>query len=419
LVFGGAYGTVYAIVRRSQHRLGWEQFNNNGRRFMIAQEALSGIKDVKMLGREAELMRRFAEPSQRYSIAAAHNQIVSRIPRYALEMVAFGGILVILLITIRKGGDVTRLLPQLTLYAFAAYRLMPALNELFASVITMRFNTAALESLHNDLTDRWRGGSSARHAVEEQPPAFDHTSDVLLELAGVAFRYPGADRATIEDVSFTVRRRQVIGFVGATGAGKTTIVDLILGLLPPTDGEIRIEGVPLSEATSRQWRARCGYVPQDVFLSDDSIAANIAFGIPVSEVDVQAVHRAATTAQIHDFIKGLNDGYETVVGERGVRLSGGQRQRIGIARALYHNPEVLVMDEATNALDSVTETAVIDTIHRLAHKKTLIVIAHRLSTVRDCDRIFLIDEGRIAAEGTFPELHQTSARFRAMVGEPQ
>ena len=416
-VFGGAYGAVYAVVKRSQHRLGWEQFNNNGRRFMIAQEALGGIKDVKMLGREAEFMRRFDEPSRRYAVAAAHNQIVGRIPRYALETIAIGGMLLVLLYAIRQGRAVGPLLPQLTLYAFAAFRLMPALNELFSCVIQIRFNTAALESLHRDLTERWRSGHADVSVDAGQASTPPSASSALVELDRVGFRYPEADRATLTEVSLTVGRRQVVGLVGATGAGKTTIVDLILGLLLPTSGELRIEGVALSKESSRSWRTRCGYVPQVVFLSDDTIAANIAFGIPSAEVDAAAVQRAAQIAQLHDFVEGLRDGYNTIIGERGVRLSGGQRQRIGIARALYHDPEVLVMDEATNALDSVTETAVIDTIHSLAHQKTLIVIAHRLSTVRDCDRIYLLDEGRVAAHGTFEELYQHNARFRAMAGD--
>ncbi len=421
LAIGGAYGGVYAILKRSQHRMGWEQFNNNGRRFLIAQEALGGIKDVKMLGREAEFMRRFEEPSRRYSVAAAHNQIVGRIPRYALETIAIGGIMTVLLYAIRNGKDVSKLLPQLTLYAFAAFRLMPALNELFASVIQIRFNTAALESLHRDLTERWQSGATER-AISSVPlpvpaPAPVPASSPLVELVDVGFRYAAADRATLEAISLRVDRRQVIGLVGTTGAGKTTIVDLILGLLQPTSGEIRIDGVALNEESSRSWRRRCGYVPQVVFLSDDTIAANIAFGIPEAEIDTAAVRRAAEIAQLHSFVEGLREGYATIIGERGVRLSGGQRQRIGIARALYHDPDVLVMDEATNALDSVTETAVIDTIHSLARQKTLIVIAHRLSTVRDCDCIHLLDHGRVAASGTFAELYQHDARFRAMAGD--
>jgi len=420
VLFGGAYALVYLVVRRSQHRLGWEQFNNNGRRFLIAQEALAGIKDVKVLGREAEFMRRFAEPSHRYSVAAAHNQIVSRLPRYALETVAFGGILVVLLIAIRQQDDVTGLLPQLALYAFAGYRLMPALNELFASVITIRFNTAALETLHEDLTAKWNGAVREPSLTKDIDPVTVPSpaeAAPMVQFDRVTFRYPDAERPTLEEVSLVIEPKQVVGLVGSTGAGKTTVVDLILGLLDPTEGQIRVEGATLTEHNGAAWRVRCGYVPQEVFLSDDTIASNIAFGIPASEVDMEAVRVAARTAQIDAFISSLAEGYATPIGERGVRLSGGQRQRIGIARALYHDPDVLVMDEATNALDSVTESAVIDTIHRLARKKTLIVVAHRLSTVRDCDRIYVLDDGRVVGAGTFAELYKNDARFRAMVGE--
>jgi ATP-binding cassette, subfamily B, bacterial PglK len=421
VVFGGAYGLVYLGVKRSQHRMGWEQFNNNGQRFRVAQEALQGIKDVKMLGREAEFMRRFAEPSQRYARAAAQNQIVGRIPRYALETIAIGGILLVLLYAIQRGRTVGLLLPQLTLYAFAAFRLMPALNELFASVIQIRFNTAALESLHRDLVagdvpavlELAEATSTGAHA----PSATESARVPLVELDRVGFTYAQATRATLVDLSLTVGHRQVIGLVGTTGAGKTTIVDLILGLLPATSGEIRIEGSVLRADTGRGWRRRCGYVPQQVFLSDDTIAANIAFGVPERELDMSAVERAAQIAQLHEFVVGLSDGYATVIGERGVRLSGGQRQRIGIARALYHDPDVLVLDEATNALDAVTETAVIDTIHSLARKKTLIVIAHRLSTVQECDRIYLLEHGRVVAAGSFAELLAQNEQFRAMAGE--
>ncbi len=417
LAVGGAYGTVYAIVKRRQHHLGWEQFNNNTQRFQVAQEALGGIKDVKVLGREAEFVRRFAEPSWRYSLAAAHNQLVGRLPRYALESIAFGAILVVLLYAIRQGQDVNRLLPQLTLYAFGGFRLLPAVNELFASVVQIRFNVAALQSLHADLIEA-PPTVVPREAVRTTNTAPLHrVASLLIELTDVGFRYPSADRSTLQSVSLRIGARELVGFVGTTGAGKTTIVDLMLGLLSPTSGTIRVDGAVLGDTTGTAWRARCGYVPQTVFLSDDSMSANIAFGLPASAVDADAVRRAAEIAQLHEFVAGLREGYATVIGERGVRLSGGQRQRIGIARALYHDPDVLIMDEATNALDSVTEAAVLETMRRLARQKTLIVIAHRLSTVRECDRIYLLNDGAVEDQGTFAELLRRSARFRAMAGE--
>lgn len=414
LVFGGSYGLIYLVLRRNQYRRGGERFRQNTRRFSISREVLVGIKDVKSLRREAEFLRRFSEPSWRYSMDTAINQIVGRIPRYALETVAFGTVIVIILARLRGAGDFASLVPVLSVYVFAGYRLMPALNELFSSVVTMRFNLPALERLHAELTGPIDGAEQWSEAGAE-PSIELHES---IELQGLGFRYPDQRGFALRDIDLRIEAKQVIGFVGTTGSGKTTLVDLILGLLTPTDGALMVDGAPLDGSGRRAWRQRCGYVPQDVFLSDDTIAANIAFGLPEAKVDAAAVERAAQIAQLHDFVMSLPDGYGTAVGERGVRLSGGQRQRIGIARALYPDPDVLVLDEATSALDNATEAAVLDTIHALAHKKTLLVIAHRLTTVRACDMIYLIDNGTVAARGTFAELSERDERFRALAGGP-
>jgi len=206
-----------------------------------------------------------------------------------------------------------------------------------------------------------------------------------------------------------------VGFVGATGSGKTTTVDVILGLLEPQEGELNIDGEPITAANRRQWQRAIGYVPQHIYLSDDSVAANIAFGVNAKDIDQQAVERAAKIANLHEFVVGdLPQGYATTVGERGVRLSGGQRQRIGIARALYYNPQVLILDEATSALDSLTEQAVMEAVNNLGHDITIILIAHRLSTVRQCDQIYLLERGEVKAQGTFEELTASNLVFRKM-----
>ncbi len=238
-----------------------------------------------------------------------------------------------------------------------------------------------------------------------------------LELRDVDFRYPGAEAMTLAHLTMRIEAKQVIGLVGHTGAGKTTLVDLVLGLLLPSDWEILVNGVALDPASVRAWRTHCGYVPQDVFLADDTVTANIAFGVPDSDIDRDAVETAARVAQLHAFVANLPKGYDTIVGERGIRMSGGQRQRIGIARALYRDPEVLILDEATNALDGVTESAVMDTIQSLARRKTILVIAHRLTTVKKCDVICMLDEGHVTARGTYEELLQDHRGFRAMAGE--
>jgi ABC-type multidrug transport system fused ATPase/permease subunit len=236
-----------------------------------------------------------------------------------------------------------------------------------------------------------------------------------IELESIRFNYPNTETPAIHDLSLRIEAGTTVGLVGPTGCGKTTSVDILLGLLTPQRGRLLVDGDEITEENLRRWQVNLGYVPQQIYLSDSTLARNIAFGIPEHKIDLDAVERAARVANLHDFVVSeLPEGYRTIVGERGVRLSGGQRQRVGIARAVYHNPAVLVLDEATSALDTVTETAVMDAIHNLAHEKTIIVIAHRITTVRECDNIYMLDKGRIVAEGTYDRLLKTSEHFRAL-----
>lgn len=436
ILFGGSYAVVYMLLRRAQRRFGVERFHQNGRRFKIAGEALAGIKDVKTLGREDEFLRRFADPSRRFATAAARALTMSRVPRYVLETIGFGTILLVILRGLRTGSELGSVMPLLSLYAFAGYRLMPAINTVFSDVLTIRFNVPALEVLHQDLTSSLpRAPKRVAPDAPQRGPAVGPTPPTApaldglqsssgphgqldgIEIRRLRFRYPGAAGDTLRDLCVRIGDRQTVGFVGKTGVGKTTLVDIVLGLLTASDGAVLIDGQPLRPESARQWRSRCGYVPQEVFLADDTIAANIAFGVPESEVDEEAVVAAARIAQLHAFVTSLPDGYDTIVGERGVRLSGGQRQRIGIARALYGDPDVLVLDEATSALDGVTESAVMDTIKSLAHRKTILVVAHRLTTVKACDAIHVLEDGRVVASGTYDELLREHPGFRAMAGE--
>jgi ABC-type multidrug transport system fused ATPase/permease subunit len=236
-----------------------------------------------------------------------------------------------------------------------------------------------------------------------------------LELRDVYFTFPGGVVSTLRGLSLSIPARSTVGVVGGTGAGKTTAIDVILGLLVPDQGTVVVDGHALTAETRPAWQQSLGYVPQQIYLLDDTVAANIAFGIPPALRDMAAVERAARLAELHNFITtDLSQGYNTIVGERGVRLSGGQRQRIGIARALYHDPDILIFDEATSALDTVTERAVMEAVRNIGHAKTIIMIAHRLTTVRTCDTIFLLEDGRVAAEGDFETLVVKSATFRKM-----
>ena len=285
---------------------------------------------------------------------------------------------------------------------------MPALQQIYGAVTQLRFAGPALDALHQDLTSL-----QAADARYSQIRPLPFTQSIRLEQ--VSYRYPNAPQSALKCIDLTIPSRSTVGFVGATGSGKTTAVDVILGLLEPQEGVLKIDGEPVTAATRRQWQRKIGYVPQHIYLTDESVAANIAFGVNASGIDQKAVERAAKIASLHEFVvNDLPQGYATAVGERGVRLSGGQRQRIGIARALYHNPQVLILDEATSALDNLTEKAVMEAVNNLGRDITIILIAHRLSTVRQCDQIYLLERGEVTAQGTFEELTQANERFRAM-----
>ena len=409
VVIGGSYGLLYTVVKAKQRRLGQERVAANHERFKVTGEAFGGIKDVKVLQREAAFVERFRPASRQFSLAMASNMMIAKVPRYFFEAVAFGGIVLIVVYYLQAGQGVAQILPVLSLYAFAGYRLMPELQQLFTAAAQVRFNRAALDVLTDDLAE-----IEAHPTIEPSTEALPF--ERAIEVEGVTFTYPGASSPALDGISLRIERNQTIGLVGASGSGKTTLVDMLLGLYEPDGGRIRVDAVQLDQHTISAWRRQVGYVPQHIFLTDDSIAANIAFGVPDGEVDRARVEQAARIAHLHDFILTLPDGYETVVGERGVRLSGGQRQRIGIARALYHDPEVLVMDEATSALDGATENAVMEAIHALAGKKTIILIAHRLTTVQQADVIWMLRDGQVEQSGSYDALMRENRSFRAFAG---
>lgn len=408
VLLGGAYGLVYGVLRRHLRQSGEDRIAADDARYRIAQEATGGIKDVKALRLEEAFVARFRGPAHASAKAQTTALISADLPRYVLEGVAFGGvILMVLVLLVSRGGAIETLLPTLGLVAVAGVKLFPALQKAYHQVSFLRFYQQSLENLHRDL-----GLMSAPQALAEAPPP-RLAQEVRFDAVG--YSYPGSTRPALDGLEMTIPAGATVGIVGGTGAGKTTVVDLLLGLLEPEAGAVRVDGVALDAATRRGWQRAIGYVPQAIFLSDDTLAANIAFGIPATQIDRAAVERAARIARLHDFVAAeLPEGYDTLIGERGVRLSGGQRQRIGIARALYHDPQLLVMDEATSALDTVTEAAVMEAVAGLAGQKTLVLIAHRLSTVRACDVIYLIEAGRVAASGNFEDLMRDNPQFRAM-----
>jgi ATP-binding cassette subfamily C protein len=414
-VLGMSYVGIYFTVKNRLDTYGQKRVETNTQRYQFVSEAFGGIKEVKLRGKEDMFMKQYDKPSKWYSRYQARHKVIRQAPRYVLEVVAFGGIVLIAVYLIAVQENIRQVIPMLGLYAFAGYRLMPALQQAFKGIASARFNIAALETLHRDLQEcaDAAAGTIANRTQEETSAPLMLNDRLVFD--SVSYTYPGAKEPTIQKLSMEILAHTTVGFVGKTGSGKTTTVDLILGLLQPQAGLIAVDGMPLRDGTIRRWQQNIGYVPQQIYLSDDTISRNIAFGVKEEDIDMEAVRDAARRAHIYDFVeKELPDRWNTVVGERGVKLSGGQRQRIGIARALYHHPSILVFDEATSALDQSTEARVMEAIYELDDNHTIIMIAHRLSTVRRADNIVMLERGRKVGEGTYDELAQRHPKFQSM-----
>ena len=403
----GAYLIIFRLSQGYLKRIGQERFQANRSRFSAVNEAFGAFKEIKIGQHEETYLNRFSQPAEIYAKHQATSQVVSQLPRYALEGIAFGGLIILLVYQMAIDGNLKSSLPVISLYAFAGYRLMPALQQIYSAATQLRFARAALDAIYDDLTKL------------QMPIKNDCDGNITLkdkiEIIGISYRFPKTDKLILKNLSLTICANQTVGLVGPTGSGKTTTVDLLLGLLTPTDGILSVDGQRLTTTNYRAWQRSISYVTQNIYLSDDTIAANIAFGVSPEDIDISAIKHAAKLARLDDFIENeLSDAYQTKVGERGVRLSGGQRQRIGIARALYTKPSVLILDEATSALDNLTERQIMDAVHDMSKELTIIIIAHRLNTIENCDQIFMLDRGELKAAGTFTQLIETDHQFRAM-----
>ncbi|MEL6645079.1 MAG: ABC transporter ATP-binding protein [Pseudomonadota bacterium] len=412
-IIAGLYFVIFRSLRDLLRDLGAAIADANQERFKLTNESSGGFKEIKLMHLEHYYTRRFQKPARSKARMEALAMVIQETPRFVLESIAFAAILAgILVFLVRTDGDLLAAVPTLGVFAFAALRMMPCAQMIYRSSTVMQNARPVLEQIHTNYMEARETQASLgieAHGGRKMP------LDRRLELKDISFTYPSADEATLNDFSLAIDARTTIGLVGGTGAGKTTVVDIILGLLAPSGGKLLVDGVPIDNTNLQAWQRTIGYVPQTIYLVDDTVAANIAFGVPHDQIDMAAVERAARTASLHDFVTNeLADGYQTEVGERGIRLSGGQRQRIGIARALYRAPELLIMDEATSALDNITERAVMDAIQHLRDDITIIMIAHRLSTVRKCDKIYLLNQGVVDAQGTYEELVDRNAIFREM-----
>lgn len=416
LIYSVVYFLLYRTVRRRLIRNGRTISVAQYQRFKLMGEGFGGIKDALLLGRQQLFTDRFDRACERFAAAQGTNQAMSQAPRYAIELVAFGSVifLVLYLLAVHQ-GNIGTILPVLSVYALAGFKLLPAFQQVYTSISQVRANLAAFDSLRDDLrasalTPKPLNGDNSLDQHREAPS----TPRRSIELKSVTFTYPGKMEPALEGLNLEIPANQVIGLVGTSGSGKSTTIDLLLGLIQPQRGELLVDGHPITDGNRRAWQNCLGFVPQAIFLADSSIRENIAFGLPPQDIDDHKVRQAASMAHLDELLIELPEGLETRVGERGVQLSGGQRQRIGIARALYNDADVLILDEATSALDGITEKLIMDAIHDFSGKKTIVMVAHRLATVKQCDCIYLLADGRVVNHGTYEELTECSSEFKKM-----
>jgi len=405
----GIYLVFTMVAKKYLTNIGEDRVLANEERFRIVQSGFSSIKELKVSNLEHTLLEDYEDPALRFAKHTATQHIIGKLPRYFIEMLAFGGVLALVIFLIISSGDFNSILPILILYAAAGYRMMPSLQQVYAQLTTVRFSKPALDILHKELKEM---DLKEESKLTKQFKKISYTKSLSLE--NINYKYPSSDKDIISNLSIQIPYGSKIGFVGPTGSGKTTVIDIILGLLEPTNGNIFVDDKIIDKSSHASFRSMIGYVPQTIFLRDGTVSENIAFGIDKKDVDITMVKKAAELAQISMHIESLPHGYETQVGERGIKFSGGQRQRIGIARALYLNPKILILDEATSALDVITEEKVVHEIMNSLESITIITIAHRLSTIKDCDEIFVLDEGRLIGKGKYNQLIENNDLFKAM-----
>jgi len=406
---GGAYLIIYLSQKNYLKRIGTHRINMNLLRYQSLQELLQGIKTIMVYNKREFFYDRYHYASREFSDIQPKYNLLLSIPRSLLEFLAFGSILGVTIYLYTDSGNIQSAIPRLSLYAVAGYRLLPAMQKIFTALAKLRHNFPIVNKLYTDLKK-----SHIDYKMKEPVRALPFQEAVVLD--NVSFKYENATRPVIDHLTIEIKKGETVAFIGSTGSGKTTLVDLFVGLLYPGKGKIIVDNTALTASNITQWQKQLAYVPQEVFLFDDSVASNITLGVAQEAIDYTQLEKATRLSDIYDFIKeDLPEGFDTKIGEKGVRLSGGQRQRLGLARALYQSPAVLVLDEATSALDSITEKSIIESLKKLPQDLTTIIIAHRLSTVKHADCIYILDEGKIIAKGTYDSLVDSNKSFQTMV----
>ena len=412
IIFTSTYYTLIRVVKRRLESYGSATTEVMEQRFRLMNEGFGGIKDLLLLGRDNDFIKRFNKTGIFLAFSQGSGTALIQAPRFLIELLAFGSlILLILYLLITYDGDLSIILPILTLYAVGAIKLLPAFQQIYQSIAIINTNTAAFNEIREDLNNIKLAELQTSKVKDKQSYLYPKKQ---LVLKNISFTYPNKDEKVLNQINISIPARNIIGIVGPSGAGKSTIIDVLLGLIKPQQGYLVVDDTVIDDHNRRSWQNTIGFVAQSIFLSEGTIAENVAFGIPNKEIDLEQVQKALKLANLGEFFESLSDGIHTKVGERGVQLSGGQRQRIGIARALYHKVEVIVFDEATSSLDGITEKQIMEAIHGLSGHKTIILIAHRLKTVQNCDQIYFIDNGKVDDQGTYEELIEKNERFRNM-----
>ena len=393
-----------SLSRRYSKNLGKQCQQYKSNLYQWVNQSLGGIKELKILNREEYFINAYEDNYKKYVHGLRINRLIATLPKYFVEAVCMTGLLLAVLIKMFWGqkDDFTTFIPQLSVFAVAAFRLLPSVGKINEHVADILYSLPSLDLIYHDLK-----------AIEEEPEIkqkeeLEWQFEKKISVKKVCYHYPDSEDMVIDNASFDIPKGKTVAFIGPSGAGKTTMVDIILGLLQPQYGRVYADDLNIHKH-SYVWQKEIGYIPQVIYLSDDTIRNNIAFGVDKEQIDEQAIENALRRAQLYEFVENLPEGLDTVVGDRGVRLSGGQRQRIGIARALYHDPEVLVLDEATSALDNETEAAVMEAIDHLQGTKTILIIAHRLTTIRNVDMIYEVSGGKVRLkekEEVFPDMKE-------------
>ncbi len=412
IIFSMAYLILYRFVRKKYMRNGKIITDGQKIRFKLMSEGFGGIREILLMGRQKHFIKNFSNASSNFAYATGNTSVLSLLPRYAMELLAFGSVIILVLFfLIQQNNSLIGILPTLSIFAVASVKILPAFQQVYANISVIKGNLQSFEVLKEDL----KNSSKENYKIINADGKFRWEPEQNIIFKNVYFNYPNSSKPALKDLNFEIEMNTITGFVGKSGSGKSTTLDAFLGLISPKSGKILIDGIELDSSNIREWQNNIGFVSQSIFLADISIKENIAFGIPLDLIDEKRISLAAEMSLLNEFILELPNGINTIIGERGVQISGGQRQRIGIARALYRNCSLLVLDEATSSLDTVSEKLIMQTINNLSGKKTIILVSHRLSTVKNSKCIYLLEDGQIKDKGNFNELLNKNKFFKKMV----